>query len=179
MTFYPTLEGPAMEAYRGMVSALKAKARTELNLTDADIVLRDLRPADLGEDSSTPDYNVGLTVLTWTAIVSNVTIADNRFVGINGVYQYMSGTSGAGAVVPNVPTVEQIRITRKGSVARYWQVKPIADWEHKTGWVDDPIIVDQNTTITIEGLARNASSIAGKFDLIGAVVEKRGLLINP
>lgn len=185
--FYPELKGPALDAYREMVRTLKAKAMKEMALGPEDIVTRPLRPADLEQDTSTPDYAVGLTALTWTTIVNDVTIDDNRFVGINGFYVVNSGTAALnnenvvnmGQSYPNSPTIEQIRVTRKGSVARYWQVKPIANWEGHTGYCDDPIILDQNTTCKIEGLSRYASSLLGRFDIIGAVVEKRGLLINP
>ena len=179
MAWYPELKGPALDAYRRMVSALKAKAMKELNLSDKEIVVRDLRPADLGENSSTPDYNVGLTALTWTSIVDSVTVSDNRFIGINGFMVINSSTAGAGSCAVDVPTVEQIRITRKGTTAKYYQVKQIGYFDNNIGYCDDPVTVDQNTTITIEGLARNASSIGGKFDILGVVVEKRGILISP
>lgn len=181
--FYPELKGPALDAYRQMVAKLKDKAMQELALGPEDIVTRDLRPADIGGDASTPDYRVGLTALTWTTIVNAASIADGRFVGINGVSMTTNSTAiptlGAGGDATNiVPNVEQLRITRKGSVARYWNLKPIGGFENLTGWADDPITIDQNTTITVEGLSRLASSITG-FSLIGAVVEKRGILINP
>lgn len=181
--FYPELKGPALDAYRQMVKKLKATASKELGVSEDELVTRSLRPADIGQNASTPDHYVGLTALTWTNIINAQTIADNRFVGICGVSVGSGSTAiptlGAGADVRNLSSaVDQIRITRKGSVARYWQVKPLVHWAHGTGWVDDPVTVDQNTTITVEGLSRLASSIAG-FDLLGVVVEKRGLLINP
>lgn len=181
--FYPELKGPALEAYREMVSNLKTKAMQELGLGPSDIVVRPLIPNDLGVGASSPDYRVGLTALTWTTIINAASISDSRFVGINGVALTANSTIlptlAVGADVKNiVGNAEQIRITRKGSVARYWQVKPIIGFKNMVGYVDDPIIIDQNTTITIEGLSRLASSIAG-LDLIGAVAEKRGLLINP
>jgi len=182
MAFYPTLEGPALDAYRRMVADLKAKAMKELGLREDELVVRQLRPADLGAAVTVPDYPVGLTAVTWTNIVSAQTIADNRFVGINGFMVRNQGTAVAlpgNNLIPYAPAVEQVRITRKGSVARYFVVKYIPEWESQTGYTDEPVTVDQNTTVTIEGLATTASSIATTFDIIGAVVEKKGLLINP
>lgn len=185
MAFYPALEGPALDAYRKMVTNLKARAQKELNLTEDEIVVRQLRPADLyAGDASTPDYNIGLTTTTWTNIVNAQTIADNRFVGINGFMVRNSGTApvlGAGilAITAWTPAVEQVRITRKGSVARYYVVKAIPVFESQIGYTDEPVTIDQNTTVTIEGLARLGSSISTTFDILGAVVEKKGLLINP
>jgi len=178
MTFYPELNGPALDAHRKMIDSLKARAMKELNLGPDEIVVRPLRPADLGDSSSSPDYGFGMTALTWSNIVNNQTIADCRYIGINGIHMFANNASTA-ATRDGVPPVSQIRITRKGSMSRYWPVHPISHFQHSTGWADDPIMVDQNTSITIEGLARNAASLTDVFDLLGVVVEKRGMLINP
>jgi len=182
MAIYKTLEGPALDAYRRLVSDLKSRAQTQLNLPESEIVIRNLLPSDLGANASTPDYNVGLSALTWTPIVNAQQIANGRFVGIYGFVVRNAGTGVTGVgnnLLPYAPAVEQIRITREGTTARYWNVKEIPQWEDQTGYVDDPVSVDQNTSITIEGLARTASSIATTFNIIGVVAEKRGLLINP
>jgi len=45
---------------------------------------------------------------------------------------------------------------------------------------DDPLIVDQNNTITIEGYnARTTTSTDEEIGFIGCVAEKRGIRINP
>ena len=184
MAFYPTLEGPALDAYRRMVADLKAKAIKELGLREDELVVRQLRPADLGAAVTVADYPIGLTGAAWTTIVNAQTIADNRFVGINGFMNRNCGTVtalGCGILAPATfaPAAEQIRITRKGSVARYYVVKDIPEFENQVGYTDEPVTVDQNTTITVEGLVTTSSSISSVFDIIGAVVEKKGLLINP
>lgn len=173
MAWYPTLEGPALDAYRKMVSSLVAKASTELNLGMDELVVRDLRPEDIGASSA--DFYWGLDAAAWSTPISAQTIADNRFVGINGValFGYRDQTSVGGSAV-----VSQIRVTRKGSVARYWVTKPVNSFENKVGYCDDPVTVDQNTTITVELWSRLAATVSN-FTLLGAVVEKRGILISP
>jgi len=175
MAFYPELKGPALDAYRQMVQNLLSKAEKELGLTRDQLVVRDLRPEDIGASSA--DFYVGTKATSWLALVDSQTIGDNRFVGINGIV--LKDTGGTDAFgIANEPPISQLKVTRKGSVARYWNVKPVWAFEDKVGYCDDPITVDQNTTITVEAWARSASSLGG-FTLIGAVVEKKGLLINP
>jgi len=168
--FYPELKGPALEAYKAMVSQLKTKAMRELRLPEDQIVIRDLRPEDYGASSA--DGYAGIAAASWTAIVDDATIADNRFIGICGFFQ------GSTIAAEPRPPIVQIRITRKGSKTRYWNVQDIGNWKHKTGWCDDPITVDQNTTITIDAWGRTASSITN-FGFIGAVAEKKGVLVSP
>jgi len=172
---YPELEGPALEAYRQMVSQIKSKAMKELKLPEDQIVVRDLRPEDYGASSA--DLYIGITETAWGAFIDEQTIGDNRFIGINGFFMASTAAAAAGTIGPS-PAVTQLRVTRKGSVARYWYVAPIQGFEGKTGWFDDPFTADQNTTITIEGWNRIGGSI-GAVGFLGAVAEKRGVLINP
>ena len=175
MAWYPELKGPALDAYRKMVATLVAKAQKELNLPRDEIVVRDLRPEDIGASSA--DFYVGTKATDWLALVDNATISDNRFVGICGVQlQDTAGTNSLGLEVE--PAISQIKVTRKGAVTRYWVVKPVWSFESRVGYTDEPVTIDQNTTVTIEAWARTASSLKG-FTLLGAVAEKRGLLVNP
>jgi len=182
MAWYPTLTGPALDAYRKMVASLVAKAQKEtgLSLAAGELVVRELRPEDLGASSA--DFYVGTKATDWYALIDSKTIEDNRWVGINGVYMGGATAGTMETAVGNesavLPQVSQIKIERMGSVARYWVVEPIQSFENFTGWCDDPITIDQNTTVTISAWARTASSLQ-KFKLLGAVVEKKGILISP
>lgn len=182
--WYKDLEGPALEAYRNMVAELKRRAMQELNLPADDIVVRPLRPNDCVNLNSgaTSDWFIGQTAVTWEPVVNGKTVADNVFIGINGIYV---GTSTVAAVIVTPKgnqrqsaILSQVRVTAKGNLKRYWYVEPINNWENVTGWCDDPVIADQNTVLTVETWGRVASSL-NNWGLIGAVAEKRGLLINP
>lgn len=175
--FYQELKGPALEAYRNMVSALKAKALTELRIPLEDIVIRDLRPEDYGSSSADLYYDV-TAAASWNTVISAQSINNNRFIGISGFFMGGTAASSAGATGPNAP-ITQLRITRKGSVARYWHVKPIGNWENKTGYADDPITADQNTTITVETWDRLNTGSQCNWGFIGAVAEKKGVLVSP
>lgn len=172
--FYPECEGEALTKYREMVGNLFTMAQKELNVSKGELVLRPLRSDDIGptNDGSTQDYYYGQTAVTWDTVINATTINDNRFIGVNGFY--MGGTIADG---PSVP-IAQLRFTAKGSKVAYWNVAPVGNFEGKAGYSDEPIIVGQNMTFTLENWGRTASSISD-WGLIGAVVERRGLLINP
>jgi len=173
--WYPDLQGRALEEYRNMVAELKRRAMTRLGLPATEIVVRDLRPDDIGPNNagSTQDNYYGITATTWDTVIDANEIADNRFVGICGFY-FGGTTANPG---PGSP-LAQVRITKAGELVRYWHVQPIYNFRNKTGYTDEPIIVDQNTKITVENWGRTAGSVSN-WGFIGAVVEKRGLLINP
>jgi len=163
--YYKKLEGPALEAYRAMVAKLKEKAMKELKLGPDEIVIRPLRPEDIG--LSTPEWTFNLSSSgAWNTVIDNKTISDNRFVGINGVLVEESGEM-AGT---------QVKITRMGQDVRYWQIQGANMTEDSTLYFDDPVTIDQNTTLTVQIYARSTDS---DFQLcfLGAVAEKRGVLI--
>ncbi len=171
MAFYPEIKGIPLDAYNKMVQKMVRQAENDLNLRYGEgLILRDLRPEDIGTEVSGRGAEWSYTANTatdWNTIVDATTIDDNRYVGISGVWHSES-----------VGDVSQLRITREGSVSRVWDLLPIIQFKHQIGYVDDPITIRPNTSLTIEAWARTASTTDG-FGFIGAVVEKRGLLVNP
>jgi len=168
MTFYTELAGNALLAWKQGSDKIKAKAAGELGLTTDGLIVRQLRPEDLG--STYPWYELNQTATnTWTAFTgcTTDTIADNRFCYVGGCY--FNGSA---------QELHQVRITREQSTTRYWVVTPIRNWESHTAWADDGWTVDQNTVITIEGICSSISTLT-EFDFVGLTAEKRGLLINP
>lgn len=168
MVFYDKFEGVALSAYNQGIDKLKSKMSREIGLAVDGGIIRPVRPEDLG--SSTPWWSLNqVAANTWTVFTgaSTYVMADNTFVLINGVY--FNGASGS---------LHQVRITREQSVTRYWVVSPLRGFVSRTGWADDPWTVDQNTVFTMEGICSSISTLTD-FDLIGAVAEKRGILINP
>jgi len=163
--FYPELKGNPLEAYNRMVRKLYERASRELGLTPDDLVLRPLRPEDLG--LSNPAWSLNCTSANaWNDVIST-TVADARFIGISGVYH----NEGAGEAT-------QVKISREASDVRYWDITPIRAWENKIGYADDVVTLDQNTSVTISIYCTTASTLTD-FAFIGAVVEKKGLLISP
>ncbi|MEM2175305.1 MAG: hypothetical protein QXI58_06765 [Candidatus Micrarchaeia archaeon] len=178
MAIYDKLDGVALDAYRKMVKDLKAKAMKELNLSEDQIVVRQLRPQDLGVSNSSAHYGAEITANTWSTIVNTI-VGDNKFIGIYGFVIRASLPSSGDDLVPTKPILEQIRITREGSIARYYNVKPINFFSNGIGYVDDPVTISQNTGVTIEGFSMTSSTLTGNFDIVGVVVEKKGMTIYP
>lgn len=155
-----------MEAYRTMVGSLKKKAMQELKLPEGEIIVRSLRPEDLG--LTNPDWTFNIAASSWNILIPAYTIADNRFVGINGVFVAESGEQ----------AVTQLKVTREGQVKRFWQIQGANFLQDQTEYFDDPITVDQNTPLTIQGYAPSGTSdTAFRCIFLGAVAEKRGVLV--
>ena len=168
MGTYPKFEGVPVVAYEKMVTDLKARAMRVLGLPESEIVIRPLRAEDLG--LTTPQWTFTLSsTVGYVAIVDGVSIADNRFIGINGICYTNTN-----------PTVNQLRITRAGSVSRVWNIQEAQYNENDSVWVDDPVTVGQNETLTIEQYAAAATTQAAELIVFyGVTVEKRGIVTNP
>lgn len=164
MAYYEKLEGAALQAYREMVRTLKEKAMKELKLSEGELITRMLRSDDIGASVASSTFNV--SAAGWNTIIDSKTVADNRFVGINGVLVAESGTS----------VVSQLRITKMGDIKRYWVIQDVNFLESPVVYFDDPITVDQNTTIKVEAYGM-ATDSEWRCNFIGAVVEKKGLLV--
>lgn len=165
MAFYRQLKGPALQAYNEMLKEMLVRATKELNLTRQELILRSLKAEDFG--LSAPVWSFAVTSTNaFNTIVSDVTITDNRFVGVNGMHYD-----------PTTELISEVRLTRKGALKRQWNIQSIPSNEDKLEYVDDPIIVDQNTTLNIAVYNRTTSTDAThELTFKGAVVEKRGLL---
>ena len=174
MTFYHELKGTPLDAYNKCCNEVLRRAQEQLGLPREELILRPLRPDDVG---ITGKWKFGSTVITttlgWNTLVNTYTMVDNRFICISGVFTEES----------TPVKIHQIRITRAGSVAREWNVQRVAMQDDHELHVDDPIIIDQNTNLTIEGynglLTTCGTNTYEEFGFIGCVAEKRGMLINP
>lgn len=172
MTFYSELKGTPLDARNKCCNEVLRRAQEQLGLPREEIILRPLRPEDIG--FTTPKFKSSIaTTLGWNNLVTTYTIADNRFVCISGMFTEES-----------TPTrIHHIRITRAGSVSREWNVQRISVQDDKQMFVDDPIIIDQNTQLTVASynglLTTTGANTWEEFGFIGCVAEKRGMLINP
>lgn len=179
MAFYSELVGPALDARRKALAKLLAKAGTELGLGADGLVVRPLRPEDIG--GANPEWMWSAAVNAWTS-QGSTTIADNRYVSIYGIAygdpDYYRGVAGtAGNVAGQLIT--QIKITREGSIVRIWNIEALKVQDDRTMYVDDPFTIDQNTTLKIELYNPSSAVTEERLMFLGDVVEKRGLLINP
>jgi len=164
--WYEKLEGPALQGYEKMKRELWTIAQNDLNIKNTSgLIERFLRPEDVGVAS--PEWTFSITTGAWRAIVDSEEIEDNRFIGICGV-AYMQDTTQAASA---------IKITAGGQDLRFWNVQDINLSDDMRYFFDDPIIVKQNTNLTVEAYAR-ATGTTEKIVLLGQVVEKAGILVQ-
>ena len=173
--FYKEFKGVPYEAFRLMRQDLINIAKKELSLSEEELVVRQLRPEDVmvADFPQWSKTNVTAGVYGgwatggsgWVFLTNTYSMADNRFVGIYGVSDRSTN-------------VTQLRITRAGSVARYWNIQELVpNCENNMMFVDDPIIIKQNDLLTIEGYS--LTSATEYLRLIGLTVERKGLLVSP
>ncbi len=187
MAFYPEFKGNPVAARARAVDIILGKARRELNLPPDQIVIRQLRPIDIGLGGGTYlTFEVGTSLSEY----SNSAIADNAWISING-FQLSKGPSMANTGAISLITgsveallfrneIQRMRIQREGSVTRDWDITAIPQYPSQTGWADDPFTVDQNTNLTVQLLASAATTLSGdKHAFLGDVAERKGLTINP
>ena len=130
------------------------------------LVRRPMRPEDL--EFTNGEWRFTLSSgSAWNTVVSSTVIDDKRYVGIYGVHNNEA-----------VDEVAEMKIVREASDARYWNVQHITGFEDKVGYADDPITIEPNTPVTIQLWGDKATTLTD-FSLIGVVVEKAGLVINP
>ena len=126
MTQYHELKGVPLDAYNKCCNEILRRSQEQLGLPREEIILRDLRSDDLGV---TGKWRFSVTTTSgWNNLVNTYTVADNRFICISGIFTEM-GT----------PTVHSIRITRAGSVARWWNVQRVGLQDDNEMHIDDPI----------------------------------------
>jgi len=170
MTQYHELKGVPLDAYNKCCNEILRRAQDQLGLPREEIILRDLRSDDLGV---TGKWKFSIATTTgWNTMVNTYPVTDNRFICISGIFTEHAPTN----------YVHSIRITRAGSVARWWNVQRVGLQDDSELHIDDPIIVDQNQTITVEGYNALTTTRLGtteEIGFLGCVAEKRGLVINP
>lgn len=133
-----------------------------------EVDLRQLRPQDVFASESTYDWCKTMSASADTTIVNAAQNKSNRWYYINAVGNELSAT---GQLI-------RLKIKRAAQDAREWYVDMIRNWDEGIGYVDDPVIVEEDQVITVTGYASTTSTICA-WGLHGEVAEKKGLLINP
>ena len=159
-----TVTGPSdfigMGQPGGTTQILIAKAQQELGLPLSGLSVRGLRPEDLGLTTSWAFSSTAVN--TWENWV-NATVADTTFIGIEAISY--AGTS-----------FSQARLTGGARVSGFWDLNFIAGLSNQIYYEASPIIIDQNQSVVIDVIS-NAQPATEFINLIGTVVEKKGLLI--
>jgi len=144
----------------GTTQFLIAKAQQELGLPLSGLSVRGLRPEDLGLTTSWAFTSAATN--TWENWIST-TVADTTFIGIEAISY--AGTS-----------FSQARLTGGARVSGFWDLNFIAGLSNQIYYEATPIIVEQNQSVVVDVIS-NAQPATEFINLIGTVVEKKGLLI--
>ena len=145
----------------GAGSNLLAIASQQLGIPQNELIMRSLRPEDIGLTTSFAFTSTAAN--TWENWVST-TIADNTFIALTGVAY--SGT-----------TFRQMRIQAGARYVEYWPLSFISGLESQLWFDSSPPIVEQNQPLVIDIISTAAATEYPA--LMGTVVEKRGLVIAP
>ena len=146
--------------YRAGIAEIKSRAMKELSLPESEIIVRPLRPEDIG--LSTPEWTDTAGSNAWVDYV-DTTVGDQKFLLINGVQK-------------TTTYADQVRITREGKVTAIWNIQACEQLRDRSLYFE-PVLCDQNTLLKIEHYGNSASTT--KLILFGAVAEPKGLTINP
>jgi len=182
-----------------VIEAVVAQASRELALPYDKLIVRDVRPL-----SDLAMYAVGTTALTtdnwifhattttanaWTNACANpATMADNRFVALYGVRNGMptegsagGGTAGVAGDVMVFSPICQVKINVGGSDKIIWDIiSTQSDRNTHVALSPSAVIIPQNATYNIQyKLTYVTADIICHLQLVGVVVEPRGLVLSP
>lgn len=165
----PTPEAPGtavgVPSYTGTPSTdptgqLLALAQQQCGLSGESVVVRGLRPQDLGLNNF---MFTSTLVNTWENWV-NATVADCTFIAITGISY--GGTN-----------FSQLRVQAGSSYVAYPNLAFISGLVSQIYFFPQPIIIEQNNPVIIDVISKAAATEG--INLMGIVVEKRGMLISP
>ena len=157
----PAAAAPAGQMQAAPQGDLVSMASQQLGIPASELVVRGLRPEDCGLTTS---WNFTSTVAnTWENWVTH-TVADNTFISIQGVSY--GGTNFA-----------QARIQAGARYSGYWNLSFISGLVSQLYYEPQPIIIQQNQTIIIDVISKAAATES--INLMGTVVQRRGLVVNP
>jgi hypothetical protein len=166
MTQFTTLSGTALHARNEAKKKNINSAVTELKIPENELIVRQLRPEDIGlSPTIAGEWTFSLSAGNNT-IVDSKNIADNRFVSIYGVRIAQSAAQ----------VSVQAKITRENQDKRFWPLQGVSLTRDSTFYYDDPVTIRQNTPITIV-VSANGTNTAEKLVFLGDVVERKGILV--
>ena len=180
------------------INAVIAMATRELGLPEDRLVVRDIRPMvdlelyDADAATGTAEDWIFTTATAGTgykAICASRTMADQRYVAIFGVrdQRWTIGTTAANVTAAGIASgnlepslVSSLRITIGGAYKVMWDTKVMEGYlDAMVAFSPSVVIIPQNVSYQIEVFKDAAREGDVMLQLIGVVVEPRGLVISP
>jgi len=161
----PISQAVGVPSYTGIpstdaTSQLLALAEQQCGLSGDSVVVRSLRPQDLGLTSFS-HTSTGANV--WDNFAST-TVADCTFIAIIGISYAGSNFS-------------QMRVNAGASYVGYAPLAFVSGLVSQVHFFAQPLTAEQNQPIIIDIIAKAVAT--ENVNLMGTVVEKRGMLISP
>jgi len=182
----------------GAINAVVAMAAKELGLPEDRLVVRDIRPmTDLelyASDAVTGSAENWIFVCAtagtgYKALCASRTMADQRYIAIFGIRDMRTniGTTAdnvtaAGIIRANdePKVVSLLRFTIGGAYKVIWDTNVMTAYrENLVAFSPSVVIIPQNVSYQIEAFKDAAKEGSVMLQLIGVVVEPRGLTISP
>lgn len=165
---YPELSDDAEAAAKAGRRELLRRASEKLGADE--VILHTLRPEDVGAANAAGYGTVNITTgnsFTDAVASGGNTIANNRWLLIYGFANNEA-----------VREIDLVRINRGQSTARKWNVRSLSMYQNNAGWSNQPVIVNDNTNVTLS-FAAASTNTAADFAFLGEVADRRGSAINP
>ncbi len=158
------LKGYALQAVQKALQMISQKAQTTLG---SDFELRDMRPQDL--TFTNPTFSFSLTATSsYHAIVDDGTIGNNRWIAIYGLRTNQTAE-----------LISGLKVTAGGALKMDRNIEWVSATQDKSLYFD-PVIVEQNTLIKIEGYNVGTTTDTGYvLVFLGIVAEKKGQVLAP
>jgi len=158
------LKGYSLQAVQKALDMISDKARTTLG---GDFELRDMRPQDLTFTNATFSFSLTATS-SYHTIVNNGTIGNNRWIAIYGV-----------RTNETAELITGLKITSGGALKMDRNIEWVSGTQDKSLYFD-PVIVEQNTLVKIEGYNKGTTTDTGYvLAFLGIVAEKKGQVLAP
>ena len=180
------------------IQAVVAMASRELSLAEDRLVVRDIRPMtdlemyDADAATGTAEdwiFDTATSGTGYKALCASRTMADQRYVCIFGVRDLRTNIGTTAINVTAAGTVKQnesaklvslLRFTVGGAYKVIWDTNVMEAYkDNMVAFSPSVVIIPQNVSYQIEAFKDAAKEGDVMLQLIGVVVEPRGLVISP
>lgn len=152
-----------------VIDGLVQQACRELKMVPAQLVVRDIRPTDIGFTYQDFRVTTGTTVNAYESTGSGVsgTSADQTYIGIFGVKDDGDNHS-----------VSAVKFNVGGGDRAIWMLEQLNKFDDYVGFSPSAIVIPQTTPYIIYKWVRSISS-TNNICFKGVIVEPRGKVVSP
>ena len=165
MAQHPDLTGDASRALKEGRAMLFRRAAEKIGAENT--IVTDLLPEHVHGTANGHWATTSIGTANSYANMANATVSSTRWLMFTG----LSHSEAIGEL-------DMYRIQRGTSVAREYNVTTTDNFRHATFWASDPVIVNENTNVTLQFAARSTGTVTD-YDVFGETAERVGITISP